>query len=203
VVLSYAGLMPMVLARLPTEEPYVVVAESYSTPLAIRIAAMRPGNLKGVVLCAGFATSPLKGWLHSLTGLLPLRGLRLMFPEFMVRRFLVGEDAAPALVSAVIGEVEWVEPKVLAARVREVLHCDVRAELAKVEVPIQYLRAAEDRLVDVACLEEIVMIQPKTVSAVVDGPHLLLQREAAFCAGVVAGFVRGLEGVQAEGEAAD
>jgi pimeloyl-[acyl-carrier protein] methyl ester esterase len=191
-VLPYERLMPLVLAHVPVDEPWVMVAESYSTPLAIRIAAMRPGNLKGVVLCAGFATSPLKGWLHGLTGILPLRGLRLMFPEFVARKFLLGEDAPQALVTAVAAEIEWVEPKVLAARVREVLHCDVREELARIVAPMQYLRAAEDRLVDVECLEEILAIQPGTLVAVVDGPHLLLQREAGFCAGVVAEFVRGL-----------
>ena len=186
---SYAELMPLVLAHLP-EEPFVLLAESFSTPLAIAIAAMRVPNLKALVLCAGFATSPVKGWLYDLTSVLPLRRLQVRFPEFVARTFLVGSDAPARLVTMVGAEISWVEPEVLAARVRAVLSCDVRVEFAEVVVPIQYLRAAEDKLVSLDCLEEMLVFQPQMVVATIDGPHLLLQREPEFTAGVVAGFVR-------------
>jgi len=189
---SYAELMPLVLAHLPTEETYVLLAESFSTPLAIAIAAKNAPNLKALVLCGGFATSPVKGWLYDLTSLLPLRRLHVRFPEFVARTFLVGSDAPASLARRVGAEISWVEPEVLAARVRAVLSCDVRAEFAEVRVPIQYLRAAEDKLVSLDCLEEMLAFHPQMVVATIDGPHLLLQREPEFTAGVVAGFVMGL-----------
>lgn len=192
-VVGYAELEELVRTVMPVGEPFVLLAESYSTPLAIRIAATRPEGLRGLVLVSGFATSPVRGWLHDLTAMLPLRALRLVFPEIVVRWLLVGSDAPEALVRAVASEIDWVEPAVLAARMREVLMCDVRAELAQVGVPIRYLRAAEDRLVSVECLEEILLIQPRTAVTTIDGPHLLLQREAGLCAQMVAEFVRGLE----------
>jgi len=191
-VLTYAELEPVVRAAMPVGEPFVLLAESYSTPLAIRIAATRPEGLRGLVLCSGFATSPVKGLLRDLATMLPLRTLRLVFPEFVVRWLLVGMDAPEALVRAVVSELEWVEPAVLAARMREVLMCDVREELAQVRVPIRYLWAAEDRLVSVECLEEILRIQPGTAVTTIDGPHLLLQREPKVCAQMIAEFVGGL-----------
>ena len=93
------------------------------------------------------------------------------------------------LVTEVGSQIDWVEPHVLAARVREVLVCDVHAELARVKVPIQYLWGAEDRLVAVECLEEILMVQPGTAVTVLDGPHLLLQREPEACAARVVEFL--------------
>lgn len=192
--LSYADLEPLVRPLLPNDAPFVLVAESYSSPLAIRIAASHPEGLVALVLCAGFATSPLKGLLHDLTGLLPLRTLRPVFPSFVTRMLLLGDDASDALVTAVAAEIDWVEPAVLAARVREVLMVDVRAELAEINVPIQYLRAAKDRLVSVECMEEIVTIQPSTAVATIDAPHLLLQCEPQICARVISEFVQMLQG---------
>jgi len=191
--LSYAELEPLVRGFLPEDAPFILVAESYSSPLAIRIAASHPNGLVAVVLCAGFATSPLKGLLHDLTGMLPLRALRPVFPSFVTRLLLLGNDAPDALVTAVAAEIDWVEPAVLAARVREVLMVDVRTELAEIDVPIQYLRAAKDKLVAVECMEEIVTIQPSTAVATIDAPHLLLQCEPQICARVIAEFVHMLQ----------
>ena len=188
-VLTYAELEELVRAAIPVGEEFVLLAESYSTPLAIRVAAKQPEGLRALVLCSGFASSPVRGWLRDVAMMLPLRTLRVVFPETMVRWLMVGWDAPQALVSVVASEVDWVEPHVLAARVREVLSCNVDAELAKVAVPIQYLRAAEDRLVAVECLEEILMIQPGTAVTVLDGPHLLLQREPVASAARVVEFL--------------
>ena len=189
-VLTYAELEVLVKAAMPVGEEFVLLAESYSTPLAIRVAAKQPEGLRALVLCSGFASSPVRGWLRDVAMMLPLRTLRLVFPDTMVRWLLVGWDAPQGLVSAVASQIDWVEPHVLAARVREVLVCDVHAELARVKVPIQYLRGAEDRLVAVECLEEILMIQPGTAVTVLDGPHLLLQREPEACAARVVVFLR-------------
>jgi hypothetical protein len=51
-------------------EPFVLLAESFSTPVAIRVAAENPTNLKGLILCAGFATSPVSGLPRMLGWLL-------------------------------------------------------------------------------------------------------------------------------------
>ncbi len=40
--LSYDALLARIEARLPTDQPYAVVAESFSEPLAIRLAAAKP-----------------------------------------------------------------------------------------------------------------------------------------------------------------
>ena len=189
-VLTYAELEELVWAAIPVGEEFVLLAESYSTPLAIRIAAAQPEGLRALVLCSGFASSPVRGWFRDVAMMLPLRTIRLVFPDMLVRWLLVGSDAPQALVTAVGSQIGWVEPHVLAARVREALLCDVHAALAQVAVPIQYLRAAEDRLVAVECLEEILMIQPGTAVTVLDGPHLLLQREPDASAARVMEFLQ-------------
>ena len=57
-VLDVQGLLHVIEGALPTE-PYILVAESFSGPLAVRVAARRPLGLRGLVLVASFVRSPL------------------------------------------------------------------------------------------------------------------------------------------------
>ena len=197
--LRYAGLMEFVLGAVSaisgtsansTAAPFCLVAESFSTPLAIQYAATNPPNLKGLVLCAGFCTSPLQGWRRTLAFGLAQFIFWLPLPGFFVEMLLAGPNAPRTLVTAVKAAASWVEPEVMAGRVRDVLTCDVRAALAKVSVPILYLQAAQDQLVSPDCLAEAQRIKPEE-TVVVDGPHLLMQREPKLCADVGGRFVQG------------
>jgi len=190
--LSYSDLTELVQVSCPVSEPFVLVAESYSTPLAIRLAASNPKNLEGLVLCAGFATSPVRGWCRVLGRLLGPLICRVRLPSLAAKLWLVGLSAPPSLLKAVRSAVSSVRPKVLAARLRAVLACEVRAEMAQVGVPILYLQAKQDRLVSVSCLEELRQIKPQMTVVALGGPHLLLQREPCKAAEMVARFVRSL-----------
>lgn len=193
VCLSYSELAEIVQSLLPESHPFVIVAESFSTPLAIQCAALRPANLAGLVLCAGFAASPLRGSMRSLAPILSAFAFRVGLPTSLARRRLVGPEAPILLWLQVKQAIASVQPKVLSDRLQAVLRCDVRAELAKVNVPILYLQAAQDRLVPAWCAEEIREIRPDAKITRIDGPHLLLQRESERTADAVAGFVRGLQ----------
>src|SRR5438477_10571709 len=60
--LGYAELLPRVRAEIPRRAPFVLLGESFSGPLALMLAAEAPAGLRGVILCASFATSPVV-WL--------------------------------------------------------------------------------------------------------------------------------------------
>jgi pimeloyl-[acyl-carrier protein] methyl ester esterase len=190
--LSYSELARFVRSSTPVSHPFVLVAESFSTPLAIQCAATNPPNLKGLVICAGFATSPIRGYRRFLGSLLTPILFRVVLPELAAKLWLVGPDAPPSLLAAVRGAISSVQPKVLAARLRAALACDARAELGHVVVPILYLQAKQDRLVSALCLEDIQQIKPQTAVAIIDGPHLLLQRQPKRAAEVVSEFVQQL-----------
>jgi pimeloyl-ACP methyl ester carboxylesterase len=190
--LAYPQLLEVVRAACPATDRYVFVAESYSTPLALQFAATNPPNLAGVVLCGGFAASPMLGWRRWVCGLLAPIGFHFPLPRYAARRWLVGAGAPKPLVANVRAAIEAVQPKVIGARVREVLACDVRGELAQIAAPILCIRANQDRVVGAACSDEIRRIGQVVEFAEIDGPHLLLQREPRRAADVVASFVRGL-----------
>ena len=181
--------MAKTLAAALPAEPFVLVAESYGTGLAVRMAGIRPAGLRGVVLCAGFCTSPLLGWKRwAAMRLAPVLG-HVGLPKWAVRRWMVGGDAAAGLVESVVAAVSWVEPKVLTAWVREALRSNVLADLALVRVPVLYLQPTQDRVVDPECIEEVRRVKTGRTLAI-DGPHLLMQTQPELVAEVVMGFVR-------------
>src|SRR5690349_8746161 len=56
--LGYAALECLIRDQLPANEPFVLVAESFSGPIAIALAATPPAGLLGVVLCCSFTRNP-------------------------------------------------------------------------------------------------------------------------------------------------
>src|SRR5688572_28354175 len=70
----YAELEPIARAALPIDQPFVLLGESFSGPVAISIAAAPPHQLKGLVLCCTFARNPYPWFspLRALAALLPL-----------------------------------------------------------------------------------------------------------------------------------
>jgi pimeloyl-[acyl-carrier protein] methyl ester esterase len=188
--LPYSELENFVRAACPISEPFMLIAESFSTPLALKYAATNPASLKGVVLCAGFAASPVRGWRRFLASLLAPVVFHLPMPNVAAKRWLVGADASPSLLGAVRAAIASVKPDVLAARLRAVLSCDVRGAVDQIGVPILYIRAEQDRLVSAVCVEELRQIKPEMAVVALEGPHLLLQRQPQRAAEAVVRFIR-------------
>jgi pimeloyl-[acyl-carrier protein] methyl ester esterase len=171
-------------------EPVVLIAESYSTPLAIRLAARNPSNLKAVVLCAGFVTTPVGGLTRFASVLVAPFSFRVPLHYWVARFWLLGHGADSALVEDVRAAVAAVSPRVLAFRVRDVLSCDVGAELTQVRVPVLYIQAKQDRLVRPRSFDKIRAIGSRVEKVQIDGPHLILQREPHKAAEIIASYMQ-------------
>lgn len=113
--LSYAELASFVQSATPSSEPFVLLAESFSTPLAIQCAALNPPNLRGLIICAGFATSPVRGALRFLCLLVTPILFRAGLPGFAARLLLVGSNAPSSLVAAALAAISSGQPNVLSA----------------------------------------------------------------------------------------
>lgn len=186
---SYDQLLVAVQSFAPTTAPYVLLAESFTTPLAIQFAATHPPNLKGLILCAGFATSPIRGWRKAIASLIAPLAFRLPLPKGAVSRYLVGRDAPESLQASVRASIRAVKPAVLASRLHQVLAVDARPALIQVSVPILCIHALHDRLVGESSLAEMRAIKPQIKVARISGPHLILQREPQQAAEAVTNFI--------------
>lgn len=190
--LSYVELETSVRDACLGSEPFVLIAESFSTPLAIQYAAAKPDNLQGLVLCAGFAASPLHGPLRFLVSIFAPLLVRLPLPDFVANFWLVGKGAPASLLAELKRAILSVHPDVLAARLKATLACDVLAQLNHIHVPVLYIQATEDRLVPPSCVRVIRRRDPRVKVATARGAHLILQREPNTCAKIVTEYVRGL-----------
>ena len=174
--LNYRQLMPFLERAIPRSEPYAIVAESFSGPLAIEHASTRPTNLKGLVLCASFVANPLPQGLRWLRILaresLFCRSARM----WLTRHFLLGTDCPSELVESVSAAIQGVHPAVLAYRLRLILDSNASDQLRSVEVPVLYIAGARDRLLGRRGLAQVSDLVPNVSTTVLEGPHLLLQR---------------------------
>jgi len=187
--LPYTKLLQLVSAAVPQTEPFVLLAESFSTPVALKYAATNPSNLAAVVISAGFARNPIGAWSQLVKSVAKPWIFTLEPPRFFLEYFLTGENPPSAVIQKIREILRIVRPEVLSGRVREVLECDATNDLARTNVPMLYLRALYDRLLSPSCHREILRIRPDVVLVTVEAPHMLLQREPQKAANLVLGFM--------------
>jgi pimeloyl-ACP methyl ester carboxylesterase len=189
--LSYHELMRFVCSAAPKSEPFVLFAESFSTPLAVEYAASNPPNLTAVIICAGFVFKPI-GWSRLAQAITWPWLFRVRAPNWMLEYFLIGRGASRALIQELRQVLRSVSPEALSVRAREALNCDVRNALARTTVPLMYVQALQDNLIAESCVDDIQRIKPDVVVAQVAGPHLLVQCEPQKVASIVSTFVQKL-----------
>lgn len=187
--LPYDQLLPLMERAIPPAEPFVLLAESFSSPPAVALAAKRPPNLSAVVVCAGFASNPLDRFDWAAHLVASPAFFKMRPPDVVLRRYLLGDGAPESLINGLRRVIESVAPAVLSERLKAALNCDVRAELHQVGVPLLYLQAGEDRLISRKAAGEFQQVKPDVTIEVIRGPHLLLQREPQKAAAAVAAFL--------------
>ena len=188
--MNYGELETRVREALPKDRPYVVLGESFSGPIAIRLGANPPAGLMGLILCVTFAKNPypLLGWAGMLVRTFPVHAL----PNWVRAPFLWGAAATERtqleseLATAVIGH------KVLRHRVASVLGVDDTITLGGIRMPTLVLQASHDRVVPGTATEHIMRTLPTAELVQIRGPHMLLQIRAAECASVVGRFIEAL-----------
>lgn len=186
---TYSELIELVRPKLPTGESYVLLAESFSGPVAIKLAAERPAGLRGLILCASFVTCPhrfVPRWAARLV--VPA----MFYPAPMLAKFraLVGKYSSPELRSLIDKSLSSVAPAVLAERLREVIRINATDELQQCLVPILYLQGTRDYVVPSSNLARIRQLQPSVQSVQFNAPHMILQSQPVIAAEAIERFVR-------------
>lgn len=169
----------------------VVIAESFSGPVAIALAARHPTKIRGLVLCATFAVSPFRTLLRAAK-FAPKRLFRpnLLLPS-MVNHFCFN-GASIAVRPSPVAVVSTVPPAIIRARLACLATTDVRPLLPRIETPVLYLRASNDRVVSSRLSHELTSLLPNVKVGEIDGPHLLLQARPRECAAAITEFAQAL-----------
>jgi pimeloyl-ACP methyl ester carboxylesterase len=186
---SYSDLETRVCSLLPSDRAFAIVAESFSGPIAIRIAAKKPKGLVALVLVGTFVHNPVRfapTWMKSIVG-------NYLFhippPAWMVRQFVAGSDAPDELVSEALAAWRQVKPGVLAMRLREALTVDAADDFLVVSLPMLYVRGTQDRLLAPSTVDALLRLRPDLEVAVIGAPHFVLQRRPTEAAELIANFL--------------
>lgn len=187
VVQDYTALEAFVRERLP-DRPFVLLAESFSGPIGVSIAAAPPPQLRGLVLCCTFAKLPFPfaRWMRHLVRVAPLAVL----PQSSLDFALLGGQASAPLRERFAATLKTVAPEVLKHRAQQALQVDMSGRLQAIRLPTLYLRGRRDRLIGWRAVRLLANHMPALRVSDFDAPHFLLQVQAAAAAVSVAEFVQ-------------
>merc|ERR1712008_270321 len=88
----------------------------------------------------------------------------------------IGADANRLDLDSLVTAMKACSPKVTARRAHEVLGVDAREALLNCPVPVLYIQASHDRIVQASAARAIVELRSDVVVEQIRGPHLILQR---------------------------
>jgi pimeloyl-ACP methyl ester carboxylesterase len=177
---GYDELVDWLEQQVPSQ-PFILLAESFSGPLAIRFANRLPKRVSHLVLVATFLRSPLAPCLAPFAVLARPMLFSRPPPTVAVRTLLAGWDAPPSLVAAVRDAMAILPAEVAAARARAALACEESAAFANLSLPTLWLQAGEDHLLRPGHADEVRRLRPGTRVETVRGPHMILQRRPQEC----------------------
>lgn len=164
----------------------VLLAESFSTPLAMLLAAREDARVKAVVLVAGFCANPQPSGL----GWLPLQPLMsLTPPAFLLKQFLTGEDAPQELLDSLSHALGETSAATLAERVRVALALRETDCPNLRDLPVLLLQARHDRVIPWDAQSQLERHFPDATCHWVNGPHLLMQTRPQECRNAVINFL--------------
>jgi pimeloyl-ACP methyl ester carboxylesterase len=172
-LLSYDGLARFVQhATRDITGDLVVVGESFSGPVALRVAAMSPRRVRAVVLVGSYARPP---WPTALRWLALSGIFRLPIPRFVIRLLVAGWRLSGPRIDEIRAAIRRPDRRVLAARTREALSADSSAALRACHAPILAIHGRQDHLVLPINANRLRNLRPDIQLNWMNGPHLLLQ----------------------------
>jgi len=185
--MNYVQLTDFVRARLPAENDFVLLGESFSGPIAISIAAESNNRLKGLILCCTFASNP-RPELSALSSLLALFPMQLASTSILLKCML-GKFSTSALCLLIQKAIQSIPSQTLRSRLLQVIAVNVEDKIKKIAVPVLYLKAKNDWFVPANASNKIQQLNSNVRIAEVDGPHFLLQANARETAAMINEFI--------------
>jgi len=174
IYLTHQQLADRVRDVLPSGMPYVIIAESYSGPIACLLAAHSVGDLQAVVFVASFASLPWGAIGRLIAKILPTALFRPRMPAGILR-WLLMDGATPEMISEAQDVIARVRPEVLAQRLRDSLNADFAPMLRNSTVRIVCLAPESDRLLGTRARRRFLVARPDAEIVTIAGPHSLLQ----------------------------
>jgi len=183
---DYETLAKHIKKELPNED-FILIAESFSGPIAVLLSQESLNNLRGVIFVATFLSQPKIALLH-ISKTVPIKAfMAAPFRKFFYKWLCFGFDAKDSTLNVFEESVRSVPVNILKARLKAISDMDL--ELNKVFCPALYLQAQNDQLVPQSKAEEFNKYFEDIEIETISGPHFLLQTKPEKCADVIKAFI--------------
>lgn len=188
---EYERLLALVRERLQSVPSCLVLAASFSGPLAVMLAAAEPNKVRGLILCATFLRTPRRypaamRLIANAPTVLALRTLRRL-PVWLLR------GSVDPLRQAKRETWQRVSAQGLARRAQSLLAVDVRDILRGCVQPVLSVGYADDRVVAPRYSEEIGEHANRVRHVTLPGGHLGMFSDPAALASELQRFADELE----------
>ncbi len=181
---------------LAREERPLVIAESFSGPIALRLLRRR-NDLAGLVLVACFDGRPNP--LLAAANLVPISFVKAMATrQRMLRFFCLGGDVQQEVVLSLRDAIGRLSPATLRSRLELLRSLHPAGGTEGTMVPILCLIAGQDRLVVSRIAERTLSLN--TSRHRIEGPHFLLQARATECVAAIEAWRAQVDQPQASGQ---
>lgn len=171
---SYEELSEHFASTPSRERQCVIIAESFSGPLAVILASRHPESVACLILVASFVTSPSPRVSRCVPWSLMFR---LPLPSLVARYVMLGKSCESKAVRELQAAVRSIPTQVLARRMRQVIQVDVTHTIRELTCPIMYLRPSHDALVPQRCVDAIRQLRPDATIHTIKGSHLILETQ--------------------------
>jgi pimeloyl-ACP methyl ester carboxylesterase len=186
-VMSFQEHVDFARQQFPSKRPFVLLAESFSGPIALHLLAEPPGNLIGVIFVATFAHYP-SPFLLDASRLMPQGLLLKLFSTTLLSRFFCLGGASVDAVKLFCTALASVQLNVLPNRLQLLADLPPSPD-ATFSGPCLYIQASNDRLVSSRALAPLQRHLPQLRVEKIHGPHIVLLAQPETGAGLISGFV--------------
>lgn len=172
------------------QQDLIVIAESFSGPVAIALIGSGQLKAKCLILCSTFAKSPRPVFLKLLS-YLPLEFLtKIPPPRFLLKHVIEGGEEATDLFLAIWERVKTMVPaRILVHRLKIIRQVDVRRWLPNLAIPCLYIQATSDRVVPASSLFDFTETMFDLRVTRIKGPHFILQAQPLASITAIQNFV--------------
>lgn len=184
---DYHALTHKIAERLPST-PFVLLGESFSGPIAYRLAIRKPPGLQGVIFAASFLIAP--GAALPLLKRLPI-SLRLATQPWLLRAMCLGQNASDQTLQLVQKEIRGLDKALIRARLHTL--ATLQAPLQRLDLPALHLWPQRDRLVAHKVARQLAHACSDIRQLCLEGPHFILQTQPQRCAQEISGFMQEAE----------
>lgn len=169
---TYENLEERIHPNIPNKSRIVLLGESFSGPLATKIAANQNENIIGLILVSTFIKSPKSPYFNYL----PINMLaKIPIPICLMQYLLLGKEKDIGFTNSLKAIRRHLSPDLIKNRMNSILTADETENFLKVKIPIIYFRALHDKLIGYDSLKYLITLRPDIIVEEFETEHLLLQ----------------------------